>query len=207
MTVQRAGSDTIDVGHVNATSVVVGAGRTLRLLRAAGASLWHMVSAPAVDTSDVGRVGIFAMSTAPTGWLKANGALVSRTAYAALFAAIGTQYGVGDGSTTFALPDLRGEFLRGWDDGRGVDVGRLFGSAQGDAIRNIAGQLGFGAQLAAVQTASGAFSAGSVSQWMPQQATVNAAGIGVLNFNASGSVPTAAENRPRNVALLFCIKF
>jgi microcystin-dependent protein len=69
-------------------------------------------------------------NTAPTSYLKANGALVNRTAYASLFAAIGTTFGAGDNSTTFALPDLRGEFLRGWDDSRGIDVGRSFGTGQ-----------------------------------------------------------------------------
>lgn len=58
------------------------------------------------------------------------GASMRRAAYASLFAAIGTTYGAGDGATTFALPDLRGEFVRGFDDGRGVDVGRSFGSSQ-----------------------------------------------------------------------------
>ena len=84
----------------------------------------------------VGEIAMFAFGTPPTGWLKANGALVSRTTYAALFAKIGTQFGVGDGSTTFALPDLRGQFLRVWDDGRGVDSGRAFGSAQTGAFTN-----------------------------------------------------------------------
>ena len=81
-----------------------------------------------------GAVMHFAMSAPPTGWLKANGAAVSRTAYAALFAAISTYYGAGDGSTTFNVPDLRGEFIRGWDDGRTVDNGRVFGSAQTHGI-------------------------------------------------------------------------
>jgi microcystin-dependent protein len=77
-----------------------------------------------------GAVTMFARATAPTGWLKANGALISRVTYATLFTAIGTTFGVGDGSTTFALPDLRGEFLRAFDDARGVDASRVFGSAQ-----------------------------------------------------------------------------
>jgi phage-related tail fiber protein len=77
-----------------------------------------------------GIVGYTAGSTPPPGWLKRNGAAVSRTTYAALFAAIGTTYGVGDGSTTFNLPEGRAEFDRGWDDGRGVDTGRVRGSAQ-----------------------------------------------------------------------------
>lgn len=77
-----------------------------------------------------GAVQFFAMSTAPTGWMKANGAAVSRTTYARLFGRVGTTFGGGDGSTTFNLPDLRGEFIRGWDDGRTVDSGRTFASVQ-----------------------------------------------------------------------------
>ena len=83
-----------------------------------------------------GMVGFFAGGTAPNGWLKANGANVSRTAYAALFAAIGTTYGAGDGFNTFKLPDLRGEFLRGLDDGRNVDTNRVLGSSQSGAIQS-----------------------------------------------------------------------
>ncbi|EJN31772.1 phage-related tail fiber protein [Pseudomonas sp. GM78] len=84
----------------------------------------------ASENNRVGEVTHFAMSTPPPGYLKRNGAWVSRTAYAALFAKIGTTYGAGDGSTVFALPDSRAEFDRGWDDGRNVDTGRVFGSAQ-----------------------------------------------------------------------------
>lgn len=81
-----------------------------------------------------GKVAYFAGRNAPAGWLKANGAAVSRTIYADLFAAIGTTYGAGDGRTTFNLPDIRGEFVRGWDDGRNIDRGRAFGSNQSDNI-------------------------------------------------------------------------
>ncbi len=70
----------------------------------------------------VGTVIDFASPTAPAGYLKCNGALVSRSAYSALFSVIGTTFGEGDGNTTFALPDRRGLFPRGWDDGRGIDV-------------------------------------------------------------------------------------
>lgn len=77
-----------------------------------------------------GQVAAFAGAAPPPGWLKANGAAVSRTHYARLFAAIGTRYGAGDGKTTFNLPDLRGEFIRGWDDARGLDASRTLGSVQ-----------------------------------------------------------------------------
>lgn len=83
-----------------------------------------------VGDSMTGMVASFAMTAAPTGWLKCNGAAVSRTAFAQLFAWLGTHYGAGDGSTTFNLPDMRGLFPRGWDDGRGVDAGRAFGVYQ-----------------------------------------------------------------------------
>ncbi len=80
-----------------------------------------------------GSVHLMATTTAPSGYLKCNGAAVSRTTEAALFAIIGTTWGAGDGSTTFNLPDLRGEFVRGWADNGSVDSGRSFGSSQSDA--------------------------------------------------------------------------
>jgi len=93
------------------------------------------VSAPA------GTVSYTAANTVPAGYLECNGAAVSRTTYATLFAAIGTTYGTGDGSTTFNLPDLRGEFVRGWDHGRGVDVSRTLGSTQAATRITVGGDL------------------------------------------------------------------
>lgn len=66
----------------------------------------------------------------PAGYLYCDGRTVSRATYAALFNVVGTRFGAGDGSTTFSLPDWRGAFMRGWDDGRGVDSARVFGSVQ-----------------------------------------------------------------------------
>lgn len=158
-----------------------------------------------------GAVLYFAGQTAPAGWLKANGAAVSRTAYAALFAAIGTTYGAGDGSTTFNLPDLRGEFMRGWDDGRGIDHGRAFGSAQGDAIRNISGSISTGSnsghQLFDQATATGALAI-SQKHWKTWTMDTRDGGNNpsAFDFDASRVVPVASENRPRNIALLACIK-
>lgn len=80
-----------------------------------------------------GAIQLFAMSAVPSGWLECNGAAVSRTTYANLFAAIGTTYGAGNGTTTFNLPDLRGMFVRGWDNGRSLDPGRALGSQQAAA--------------------------------------------------------------------------
>lgn len=158
-----------------------------------------------------GTVLYFAGQSAPAGWLKANGAAVSRTAYAALFAAISTTYGAGDGRTTFNLPDLRGEFVRGWDDGRGVDTGRVFGSAQGDAIRNIKGKTSFcsdnnGTLGLGPKDPEGVFGGEGSPNAYITDIDGHRQGYNYLTFDASRAVPTAAENRPRNIALLACIK-
>jgi len=72
------------------------------------------------SVAPAGRVDWFAGSTPPAGWLACNGGTVSRTLYAALFAAIGVTYGAGDGATTFTLPDLRDDFIRGASGSRAV---------------------------------------------------------------------------------------
>ena len=135
----------------------------------------------------VSAVMYFARATAPTGWLKANGALVNRTAYAGLFAVIGTTYGAGDGFTTFALPDVRGEFIRGLDDSRGIDVGRVLGSAQGDELKSHTHS----------GTTVGAYGSGPIEDG---QGNPNI-GTGSIGFTGG------SETRPRNIAFLACIKF
>ncbi len=161
-----------------------------------------------------GAVAHFAMNTAPTGWLKANGAAVSRTTYAALFSAIGTTFGVGNGSTTFNLPDLRGEFLRGWDDGRGVDTGRAFGSAQLDQMQKITGNTSTAAAVGMVYSTAG--QSGAFSYGVQSYSTSPAGGAATswrltfdsaLSPDARVSSTTSGETRARNVALLACIKF
>lgn len=137
-----------------------------------------------------GTVAHFAASTAPAGWLKANGATVSRTTYAALFAAIGTTFGAGDGATTFALPDLRGEFFRSLDDSRGIDPGRSIGSAQAEELKS---HLHYGS---ATTTAGSNIAVDSAYT-----------GLRLLNGNMPTTNTGGTETRPRNVALLACIKY
>ena len=143
-----------------------------------------------------GSVFYFAANAAPATFLKANGAAVNRTTYANLFAAIGTTFGAGDGSTTFAVPDLRGEFARGWDDARGVDSGRAFGSAQADEIKshqhNIFGQDN---------------TAGPTGASNNEVANVEDAGSALAYYNRLSGATGGTETRPRNIALLACIKY
>jgi len=160
-----------------------------------------------------GVVATFAMNSAPTGWLKANGAAVSRTTYATLFAAINTTFGSGDGSTTFNLPDLRGEFLRGWDDGRGVDTGRAFGSAQLDQMQKLTGVLetnvnAYGGSVAASGMIQGNGGAGPNRNGASSPFPSTIYNIDSANSpNARVSSTTSGETRARNIALLACIKF
>ncbi len=156
-----------------------------------------------IVTTPSGAVMNFAMGSAPSGWLKANGAVVSRSTYSALFAAIGTAFGVGDGSSTFALPDLRGEFVRGWDDGRGIDADRSFGSNQSWAIENITGGAGYFNSLAGTTFSGSLYQKSSTSTADSNNGGSTAYEIGI---DASREVQTADETRPRNVALLACIK-
>lgn len=161
-----------------------------------------LINTPAVIPVEVpaGAVSMFAMDTAPTGWLKANGASISRTTYADLFAAIGTTFGSASGST-FDVPDVRGEFMRGWSDGRSIDSGRVFGSVQTDAIRNITGVVGV---AALTNNYTGAFETGVSTNRLSGDLSGTTTRI---EFDASNVVPTATENRPRNIALLACIKY
>jgi hypothetical protein len=138
-----------------------------------------------------GTILTIAASTAPAGYLKANGASLSTTTYATLFAAIGYTFG-GSGSS-FTLPDLRGEFIRGWDDGRGVDTGRTFGSAQTDAFKSHF----HGSTFTRNNCAGGS---GGADGW---GVNGGSSGSSTLNSNAEGGT----ETRPRNIALLHCIKY
>lgn len=232
---------------------------------------------PVIDAVYVqpGLLAPFGQNTAPQGYLKANGAAVSRTTYAALFAALvktatvtltlgspgtvnwtahgrsvhdpvkftttgalltgltagttyyviasgmtadsfrvsatpggsainftGTQSGVhtaihaphgdGDGSTTFNVPDMRGEFPRGWDDGRGVDTNRAFGSAQAWQLASHAHTY-YSTGTAGVQGGGG------------DPITGITPGSG--STATAGGTENSSENRPRNVALLWCIKY
>lgn len=156
------------------------------------ATLAAALAALGVQLSPPGQIGAFARPTAPTGWLKANGSAVSRTTFNALFAAIGTTFGAGDGSSTFNLPDLRGEFIRGLDDGRGVDSGRLIGTAQADEFKSHT-HTNVGSIFARTDGPGNS---------VAYQTNASGAAAGMAFVNSTGGT----ETRPRNVALLYCIK-
>ena len=159
----------------------------------------------ATDLTPAGTIIYTARATAPTGYLAANGDAVSRTTYATLYAALGgssSPFGQGDGSTTFNLPDLRGEFIRGLDSGRGVDTNRTRGSAQTEMIGPHNHTINDPGHNHSYQGGDRQNLSGTQSQPVAQgNNTTGSATTGITINNNSGT-----ENRPRNVALLACIK-
>lgn len=150
------------------------------------------LSSVLVNAYQPGDIKFVTKNVAPTGWLKANGATLTRATYPALWDAVnpatGGAGGAGNGTTTFTIPDLRGEFIRGWDDSRGVDSGRVFGSFQAGEIQSHSHNINYG-------------SASNTSSVDPSR--LSNGGITTVATAAAGG----AETRPRNVALLACIKF
>jgi hypothetical protein len=159
------------------------------------------------DTLPVGTVIYFAGSTPPTGYFEANGIILNRALYADLFNAIGTTYNLGDEAPTdFRLPNLKGEFIRCWDNGRMVDPGRTLGSVQFDAMREIEGGVKVAGTNGGLDGYSGVFERRDTGTGYPAQAA-GLANVGGLTFRASRVVPVAEEFRPRNFALMACIKY
>lgn len=173
--------------------------------------------AEADQKAPVSEVAYFARTTAPTGWLKANGAAISRTAYGNLFSVIGTTFGVGDGFNTFNIPDLRGEFLRSLDDSRGIDPGRTMGSAQASQnlghTHDASATTGGGHQHSFVDTDTDPPPSPSLGglmggqDWWDRERTklTDTAGAHSHDIDITGS--GGNESRPRNIALLACVKY
>ena len=123
----NVGADSVLIQQVSGSTSTI-----FEVKNAAGASVMAIDSSGATTATFAAGVGLpvgmitpFAGSAAPTGWFLCSGQAVSRTTYASLFAVVGTTYGVGDGSTTFNLPDLRGRTIAGIDNMGGTDAGRL----------------------------------------------------------------------------------
>ncbi|ECI4157775.1 phage tail protein [Salmonella enterica subsp. enterica serovar Schwarzengrund] len=149
-------------------------------------------------------------ATTPTGWLKCNGAAFSAEEYPELAKAYPTN----------KLPDLRGEFIRGWDDGRSADAGRTILSAQGDAIRNIYGEFKtVNTENYSIWESVGSFKGAVVplnpstnnSYFSLVRSMVTERSEGgvypkVIGLDASRIVPTANENRPRNIAFNYIVR-
>lgn len=178
------------------------------------------------STGTVGDIRFPAMSV-KDGELKLNGAELDRADYPALWkwaqennlivseatwnGGYQGYFSSGDTMNTFRLPDTRGEFFRVWDEGRGIDKDRIVGTSQGDAIRNLYGEITFttadngGMWLGA----NGVFNVGwhGTGRYTDGSAGGNGSIRNQYIFNSSNTVPTATENRPHNIAYFACIRY
>ena len=146
------------------------------------------VTLPATISLPAGAVMSFAMNSAPAGWLAADGSNVNRTTYASLFSAISTTYGVGDGSTTFALPDLRGYFVRGSGTNSDGTASGTFGAKQADELKSHSHNFGTATEI---------------------RHTVTGGPSNIRTGWERGAIGSTGgtETRPKNIAMLYCIKF
>lgn len=176
----------------------------------------------------VGSIIDWPLATPPTGTLECNGAAISRTTYANLFAVISTIYGNGDGSTTFNIPDRRGEFIRGWDHGKGTDPDAAsrtdrgdgtgadnVGTKQDDALQghghSLYGATGAGSTQAlnASGTASVQGNTGVTGVYYSLSSPASATPwMDNTYSNVGEGVPKiSSESRPINVYTTYCIKY
>lgn len=159
-------------------------------------------AAVAGGLAPTGALLAYAGATAPAGWLLCDGSNVSRTTFASLFTAIGTAYGVGDGSTTFALPDLRGRAPAGKDDMGGNAAGRLSVSLTGTkaattsgVITGLSSTAGLAIGMSAIGTGIGAGAViNSIDSATQVTLSVNstATGAGTIRFGVVDGITLGA---------------
>lgn len=205
-----------DLVYVRTPAAVAGMGVvtiTLALQVGPGTSL-------RAENVPVGAIAVFATEIAPQDWLPCDGRAVSRTTYANLFNAIGVRYGSGDGTTTFNIPDLRGQFLRGWDNGAGNDpdaanrgdrgdgtTGDAVGTTQDDAISQhthlmFSGTANNNIGISSVTKIGGGSATGSNNDYSMRRADNQTPEPSNGPTSASGG----NESRPKNVNVLYCIR-
>ncbi|GAB2928075.1 phage tail-collar fiber domain-containing protein [Hafnia psychrotolerans] len=169
----------------------------------------YLLEADVVRFAPVGIPLPYPAATPPAGWLKCNGAAFDKVAYPALAVVF----------PSGKLPDLRGEFIRGWDDSRGVDGSRVLLSTQSDAIRNITGVQSLAVPYNGASTGAfynngknaneGVYDDGKPITDAPGPVN-GSSGPGStgekIYFDASRVVPTALENRPRNVTFNYIVR-
>ena len=136
----------------------------------------------------------YPLATPPTGWMKCNGSSFNLASYPKLAAVF----------PSGVLPDLRGEFIRGWDDGRKVDSGRQLLSQQGDTIQNITGEVGIIQYVGPSHTTGALYNGGA--QWKTVTTDGGSTIAQSVFFDASRSARTSNETRSRNIAFNYIVR-
>ena len=173
--------------------------------------------------SEIGSISAFAMSTAPVGFLSCEGQAISRSTYSALYTKIGTTWGVGDGSTTFNIPDFRGMFLRGTGSHGTLNMadgndfaGPAIGSSENDQMQDW--QLGADEDLTGARDA---FATAGARDYTPSNTSASTRTAYLLDTDdqgasnklkamddgTSGTPRTGDETRPVNFGVKYCIRY
>jgi len=153
----------------------------------------------------VGSVTAYAgAGSVPSGWLLCDGRAVSRTTYAALFAAIGGTYGAGNGSTTFNLPDFRGKFLRGYLGGTSAAIGET----QGEGLPNIKSNGYIATELKnSLGQGSALFQSGTISRSRCGDQDYNGPAVAFNAGYCNSIYGASAHVTPINCAIQYIIKY
>lgn len=189
---------TLSVGTLNAplkqydsggslVNPMIAAGQVARI----GCDGTNFIILTPLPTVPAGTVVFFAAETVPQGYLLCNGATYTATEYPTLGALLGS---------TFTVPDLLGRFIRGWDDGAGRDPGRTFGSYQADAFKEHNHRMVW-------DWYDGGAGRGLVDPVNPVDITTAGQGGGNASWGVTFAGNGNLETRPKNVALLPCIKY
>lgn len=165
------------------------------------------------NTFPAGMIMLFCSPYLPGGWLECDGSWLNIDEYQTLYGATEGVHGEDLTKNIFRIPDLRGEFVRGYDNGRGLDKDREFGTVQTDAVQNAKGEVTTeslpNVPQSIIGNAGGVFSVSeAAANYYPLRAPDQAkTGRTGFNFDLSKAVRTAEETRPRNVALTYAIKY
>jgi microcystin-dependent protein len=196
---QINGNITIVAGANIATpsggNIVLTNGASLTVLYQ-GPSSWRVLQVTGGSGGATGQVSAFATSTCPSGWLKANGASVSQTTYAGLYAALGTTWGpVAAGN--FTLPDFRGMFLRGVTDGRATDPngGALLAQALAAFVDD------------QFESHTHTYTAGSTASGVVQGGVTQAITQGATAPGSVSGATGGTETNPKNIGITYCIQY
>lgn len=168
-----------------------------------GVSDWYVASAYSGSSSlaptsvPTGTVIPYTANAAvPSGFLTCDGSAVLRSTYAGLFTLIGITFGAGNGTTTFNLPDLRGQFIRGYDAGAGIDPGRVMGTTQTDTMASHTHASTFGL-IVQIQSVTAGYPLEAFSKLSDS----------VYNSSLTSNATGGTETRPKNLALVHLIKY
>jgi microcystin-dependent protein len=188
------------LGTSGVTAGTYGTNTAIPIISVNAKGIITTVSTTSVSGTATGSIIAWTTGIAPSGYLHCDGSAIDRTVYATLFGILSTTYGTGNGSTTFNIPDYRGQFLRGFANGQATDPDRLTRTNRGDGTT---GDAVGTKQLDAFESHT---HLGSVYSYYIGANGSYGSVSGVNQATATGA-SGGNETRPTNISVMWCIKF